>query len=145
MNFQSPVSEYMTKQVITVSAEDSLSTVKEIFDKFNIHHIPVLHIRKIEGIISKSDLLLFLRGFTNVEEDNLLDEARLRNYKAKDIMTTRMAKVESSDKMNVVLEVLKINRFHALPVVDNDELVGIITTHDIIAALVADDPVKAAF
>lgn len=145
MNFQSPVSEYMTKQVITVSAEDSLSTVKEIFDKFNIHHIPVLHIRKIEGIISKSDLLLFLRGFTNVEEDNLLDEARLRNYKAKDIMTTRMAKVESTDKMNVVLEVLKINRFHALPVVDNDELVGIITTHDIIAALVADDPVKAAF
>lgn len=145
MNFQAPVSEYMTKQVISVSAEDSLATVKEIFDTYNIHHVPVLHIRNIEGIISKSDLFHFLRGFTNVEEDNLLDEARLRNYKAKDIMTTRMAKVESTDKMNVVLEVLKINRFHALPVVDNHELVGIITTHDIISALVDDDPVKAAF
>jgi CBS domain-containing protein len=145
MNFQAPVSEYMTHQVITVSAEDPLLTVKEIFDKYNIHHVPVLHIRKVEGIISKSDLNLFLRGFSGVEEDQQLDEARLRNYRAKDIMTTRMAKVESTDRMNVVLEVFKINRFHALPVVDNGELAGIITTHDIIAALIASDPVKAAF
>lgn len=145
MHFQAPVSEYMTKQVISVSTEDNLATVKEIFDKYNIHHIPVVHIRKIEGIISKSDLLLFLRGFSTEENSQALDEARLRNFKARDIMTTRMAKVESTDRMNVVLEVFKINRFHALPVVDNDELVGIITTHDIIASLVADDPVKAAF
>jgi len=145
MNFQAPVSEYMTRQVITVSSEDPLLTVKEIFDQYNIHHIPVLHIRKIEGIISKLDLNLFLRGFSSVEEDQQLDEARLRNYRAKDIMTTKMAKVESTDRMNVVLEVFKINRFHALPVVDNEELVGIVTTHDIIAALIASDPVKAAF
>lgn len=145
MNFQAPVSEYMTKQVITVSPEDALETVKEIFDRYNIHHIPVVRIKQVEGIISKSDLLLFLRGFSQVEGSELLDQARLRNYKASDIMTTRMAKVESTDRMNVVLEVFKINRFHALPVVDNDELVGIITTHDIISALVADDPVKAAF
>ncbi|MCO6486275.1 MAG: CBS domain-containing protein [Saprospiraceae bacterium] len=143
MNFQAPVSEYMTKQVISVSAEDSLETVKEIFDKYNIHHVPVVRIRQIEGIISKSDLLHFLRGFTHTPESDLLDAARLRNYKAKDLMTTRMAKVESSDRINVALEVFKINRFHALPVVDNGELVGILTTHDIISALVTEDPVKS--
>ncbi|MCB0695286.1 MAG: CBS domain-containing protein [Saprospiraceae bacterium] len=145
MNFQSPISDFMTKQVITVSPEDTLVHVKEIFDKYTIHHLPVVNMRMIEGIISKTDLMHFLRGFTGVEDDNMLDEARLRNYQAKDIMTTRMAKVDSTDRINVALEVFKINRFHALPVVDNGELVGILTTHDIISALVTEDPVKAAF
>jgi predicted transcriptional regulator len=135
----------MTKQVVYVSAEDSLETIKEVFDTMNIHHVPVVHLRKIEGIISKNDFNLFLRGVPTNAIDEMLEETRLKNFKAKDIMTTRMAKVESTDKMNVVLEVFKINRFHALPVVDNNELVGIITTHDIITALIADDPVKAAF
>ena len=145
MNFQSPISEFMTKQVITVSPADTLVHVKEIFDKYSIHHLPVVDMRLIQGIIAKSDLLHFLRGFTGVEDDNLLDEARLRNYQAKDIMTKKMAKVDSTDRINVALEVFKINRFHALPVVDDGELVGILTTHDIISALVTEDPVKAIF
>lgn len=145
MDFNAPVSQYMTKQVLSVSAEDSLETIKEVFDTKNIHHVPVVHLRKIEGIISKNDFNLFLRGVPSNAIDEMLEETRLKNFKAKDIMTTRMAKVESTDRMNVVLEVFKINRFHALPVVDNNELVGIITTHDIITALIADDPVKAAF
>jgi CBS domain-containing protein len=145
MDFNAPVSQYMTKQVVSVSAEDSLETIKEVFDTMNIHHVPVVHLRKIEGIISKNDFNLFLRGVPTNAIDEMLEETRLKNFKARDIMTTRMAKVESTDKMNVVLEVFKINRFHALPVVDNSELVGIITTHDIITALIADDPVKAAF
>lgn len=135
----------MTKQVIVVSPEDTLVHIKEIFDKYTIHHLPVVTQRKIEGIISKTDLMHFLRGFTGVEDDNMLDEARLRNYQARDIMTTRMAKVDSTDRINVALEVFKTNRFHALPVVDNGELVGILTTYDIISALVTEDPVKAVF
>lgn len=145
MDFLAPVSKYMTNHVINVSPDDPLTVVREIFDTHNIHHVPVVHIQHVEGIISKVDLNLFLRGFSRIEDMNQLDEARLRHYKARDIMTTRMAKVSSDDRMNVVLEVFKINRFHALPVVDNDELVGIITTHDIISALVAEDPVKNSF
>lgn len=144
MNFQAPISDYMTKQVITVSPQDTLVHVKEIFDKYNIHHLPVVDERHIMGIVSHSDLLHFLRGFTGMDSD-ILDEARLRNYRATDIMTKKMAKVESTDRINVALEVFKINRFHALPVVDNGELVGILTTHDIISALVTEDPVKAIF
>ena len=33
------------------------------------------------------------------------------------------------------MEIFTINRFHALPVVDNGELVGIITPFDILKAL----------
>jgi acetoin utilization protein AcuB len=91
-------------------------------------------------IISKSDFEHFLGGATLYQSDRLLRENRLKREKAEEIMTTRMGKVESTDRINVALEIFNLNRFHALPVVDNDELVGIITTYDILKALSAELP-----
>ncbi|MEZ4981104.1 MAG: CBS domain-containing protein [Saprospiraceae bacterium] len=135
MNVLAPVKNIMTKNLITVNPEDKLTTVKDIFEKHNIHHIPVVRYKKIEGIISKTDFVHFVRGFTKNDEDKFVNEARLRAYRAEDIMTKGLAKVEPTDRINVVLEVFLVNRFHAVPVVENDELVGIVTTFDIIKNL----------
>jgi acetoin utilization protein AcuB len=70
-----------------------------------------------------------------------LTNNRLKTWEAEDIMSTKLAKVESSDAIRTALEVFKINRFHALPVVDNDELVGIVTPLDIVIAL-ANEPIS---
>lgn len=142
MNVLAPISSIMTKNLITVTPEDKLTTIKEIFEKHNIHHIPVVRYKSIVGIVSKTDFLYFLRGFSHNDEDKFVNDARLRAYRAEDIMTKGMAKLESSERINVALEVFKVNRFHAIPVVDNDELVGIITTFDIIRAL-ADEEVTS--
>ena len=64
----------------------------------------------------------------------------MRAWKAEDIMTSKLAKVESTDPIRTALEVFKTNRIHALPVEENHELVGIITTYDIICAL-AEEPI----
>jgi acetoin utilization protein AcuB len=135
MDVLAPISQIMTTHLITVSEKDKLTVVKEIFDKHNIHHIPVVRFRSIVGIISKTDYLFFVRGFTQNEEDKFVNESRLKAYTADEIMTTGMAKVEPTDRIDVALEIFKINRFHAIPVVKDGELVGIITTHDIIRAL----------
>ncbi len=135
MDVLAPISQIMSKELITVSEKDKLTVVKEIFEKYNIHHIPVVRFKSIVGIISKTDYLYFVRGFTQNEEDRFINESRLKAYTADEIMTTGMAKVEPADRINVALEIFKINRFHAIPVVENDELVGIVTTHDIISAL----------
>ncbi len=135
MDVSAPVSTIMTKKLITVNAEDNLEKVKEIFDNNRIHHIPVVRSREIEGIVSKTDYLYFIRGYSNNPEDQYINAARLKGYKVRDIMTSGLAKVESSDKISVALEVFKLNLFHAIPVVDNKELVGIVTTHDIIKKL----------
>ena len=136
MNILAPVSTIMTEKLITVNPKDKLSVVKEIFDAHKIHHLPVVRYKTIVGILSKSDLLYFLKGATydNGYED-MLNEARLNNYTADEIMTTGMAKVSSKDRIGVAVEVFKENLFHAIPVVDNDELVGILTTYDIIRSL----------
>jgi len=137
MNLFAPISSLMTdhKHLVTVNPEESLLKIKEIFDTHNFHHIPVVHFREIVGIISKSDFEHFMGGGSVYDDDRFINEMRLHRATAKDIMTKRLGKVESSDRLNVAVEIFTINRFHALPVVDDGELVGIITPYDILKAL----------
>lgn len=139
MNTLNPVKTIMTTKLLTVNPMDKLTAVKEVFEKHNIHHIPVVRFRKIVGIISKSDFLHFLRGFNKTEEDRFVDNARLRVYNAEDIMTTNLATVSPNDRINVVLDLFLKNRFHAIPIVENEELVGIVTTFDVIKALAGEE------
>lgn len=140
MNLKAPISTIMTKDLITTNPEARLEKVKEIFDQNHIHHIPVVQYKKIVGLISKTDFLHFIRGMHHSTYDEFIEKSRLRNYKAEDIMTTGLAKLEPTDRINVALEVFKENLFHALPIVDEDgELVGIVTTFDIITELAKDD------
>jgi len=136
MNVMAPVSSIMSTKLYTVNPKDKLSVVKEVFDTNRIHHLPVVRYKTIVGIISKTDLLYFLKGASHADGyENMLNEARLHNYTAEEIMTTGMAKLSSKDRIAVAVEVFKENLFHAIPVVDNGELVGIVTTYDIISAL----------
>lgn len=136
MNLLTPISKLMSSNLITVAANDPLSLVKEKFDSHRIHHLLVADFKTLVGIISKSDLLYFLKGVRiNDSSEQFFNESRLSHYAAKDIMTTKMATVSSIEPIRTAIDVFKENLFHALPVVDNSELVGIITTHDIIKAL----------
>jgi len=135
MNLLTPVSELMTKNLITVNPEDKLMAVKKIFDENRIHHIPVVRFRKIVGIISKTDLLYFIKGMGNTRHPDVLNEGRLLITRAQEIMTTGLGVLEPTDRVNAALEVFRENILHAIPIIENDELVGILTTHDIITAL----------
>jgi acetoin utilization protein AcuB len=143
MNLYDPIKKIMTRDVITVNPTDPLSKVKEIFESNNIHHIPVCKTNAICGMISKSDFLHFIRGIHHSTYDQFIEKSRLRAYKAEDIMTKGLAKMEPEDRINVALEVFKENMFHAIPIVKDDELVGIVTTLDIIRELANEEsPVK---
>lgn len=143
MNLHAPISTLMTRDVITVHPNDPLGKVKDIFDTHHIHHIPVVRDRKIVGIISKTDFLHFIRGIHHSTYDEFVEKSRLRTYRAEDIMTKGLAKLEPTDKINVALEVFKENLFHAIPICEDNELVGIITTLDVIKAIAKEDePVR---
>jgi acetoin utilization protein AcuB len=137
MNIFAPISSIMTdhKHLITVDPEDTIAKVKEIFAAHKFHHIPVVHFREIVGIISRSDFEYFMGGASHYEEDRFVNELRLERTKVTEIMIKRLGKVAPDDRINVALEVFMINRFHALPVVENGELVGILTPFDIMEAL----------
>ena len=141
MNVLAPVSTLMSTELITVAPEETLFHVKEIFDRHNIHHLPVVQDRKIVGILSKADFLHFVRGFARTTADRINEESHLRSWKVEEVMVHGLAKVDQDEPIRTALEVFKTNRLHALPIVEGDILVGILTTYDIIKAL-ADAPIN---
>ena len=138
MYFSAPVSYLMSRKLITLSPGDKMSAVKEIFDTHRIHHIPVVKYTTLVGLISKTDFLHFLRGI-NSGHDQLGEAARLQNFKVEDVMTRGIATLESNERINVALEVFSENLFHAIPILENGGLVGMLTTFDIIKKLLEED------
>jgi len=90
------------------------------------------------GLISKTDYLYFKQGCTRGEGQKEKETYQLNQWKAEEIMTSKLAKLESDDPIRTAIDLFRLNRFHALPVLENEDLVGIITSHDIIDALAKD-------
>jgi len=126
----------MSTDLVTVNPEANLREVKEIFDTHTFHHLPVVHFRKIVGIVSRTDMDRFVGG---LKKGNGASEL-LETTRVEEIMTKGLGKLEPDDRINVALEIFSKNWFHALPVVQNDELVGIVTTQDIIRTLLNEKP-----
>lgn len=133
LNLQSSVSDIMSKKLITIEKSDNLASVKDIFDKNRIHHIPVVESGNLIGMISQSDFLFFQKGFSPREEK--YEQYRLKTHNVEEIMTKGLAKLEVNDKISVALEIFKENLFHAIPIMEDDRLAGIVTTYDVIKAL----------
>jgi CBS domain-containing protein len=124
------VAEIMSCNLKTLHPKDKLVRAKELFKEFDIHHIPVHVMGDVRGIISLGDLL-FLEGFVTNSFDDFLRTKRYEMATVDEIMTSRPFTVESDMLLSEVLELMTEKRVNALPVKENNELVGIITTHDI--------------
>ena len=135
MNLKDPISSIMSTSVKTLAPEDKLQAAKNIFDSHSLHHIPVMEGEKLVGILSKLDYLYFLKPIHPDSQEQYLNNIRLKNYTIKEVMTKRVVWVSSSDTIETALEILTENLFHAVPVLDDGKLVGILTTHDIIFRL----------
>lgn len=140
MNQFAPISSIMTTKLITVNPEDSLEAVKKIFDNHRIHHIPVVRFKTIVGLVSKIDFAQFLGDVAYSDEAINEKMDKISKATVESIMTKRLGKLEPTDRINVALEIFNKNIFHALPVVDGDDLVGIVTTFDIIRFLSEEKP-----
>lgn len=145
MNLLSPISSIMTKNVLTLRPSASIADAAEIFTTQKVHHIPVTIDDELIGIVSMTDYLFFRRGFLDNRDDQKVEDIRMNNYEVNHIMTKGIATMESTERINVALEIFKENILHAIPIVDNGRLVGIVTTHDIIAHLAKDNEAYAEY
>ena len=136
MNLSQPISTIMTDRVITIGPEDNMKKVEDIFQREKIHHLPVIDEGLLVGMVSKSDYLFFKRGFNDDRQNNKIDLFRLKTRKVKDVMTKGLAKMEPQESINIALEVFKENLFHAILIVEENMLRGIVTPLDIINHLI---------
>ena len=94
----------------------------ELLFSNSIHHVPVVEGKKLVGIVSSYDLARLGKSFQEYD-----------GISVKEVMTRKIARLEPNDKIGAAAEVFIEHLFHGLPIVnEQDELVGIITTHDIL-------------
>ncbi len=132
MKKRTPISAIMTKEVITLSSTDDLMTAEKIFKKEHIRHIPVVSGKEIKGMLSYTDLLRISFADAIDEEEADVDTVVYNMFTIDQVMAKNLVTVKSDTTIKEVAEILAKKEFHALPVVDNNELVGIVTTTDLI-------------
>lgn len=117
------VKEIMTRNVVSVGRDNPLREAAEIMADNHIGCLVVKAGRKVCGIISDRDILIFIAD----ESHRSLD-----SYKVRDAMTDYVITIRSTSPVENAVKLMTENRIKKIPVVDDEKLTGIITMSDII-------------
>lgn len=125
----------MSTSLQTVQEGEAVSKLRSIFESDSIHHIPVTSGAKLVGIVSWNDYMRISFGEFGNQDGRELDEILDHTYKMNDVMNINPVTIAKSATIRDAARVLGSSNFHALPVVDGDDLVGIVTSTDLIRYL----------
>ena len=133
---QELVSDWMTRDVITITPKTSLKEAHDIMNSKSIRRLPVVSDGKVVGIVTLGDI----RGAEpsqatslSVWEVNHL----LAELKVDEIMSRKVASIQQTEIIGDAAKIMLEKKFSGLPVVDEeDHLVGIITESDIFRLVV---------
>ena len=134
MNPNITVREIMTANPVTVQTDASLNSLREMFSRNSFHHVPVTGVGgELVGIISREDF--FKVAYVLSIEANRASSAKshFQHLCAEDIMTKYPLQLSPDDTIGLAADIFLANKFHALPIVEDGQLVGIVTSHDLMA------------
>lgn len=115
----------MTRDVITVHPEATVAEALELTRGHNIRHLPVMDARELKGIVSDRDLRMAMGP-----------DADLESVTVSDLMTAKAVTTPPETPVETAAQLLVEHRIGCLPVVEDGELVGILTESDLLRALV---------
>lgn len=125
------VGDLMTKELITLKADDDLPKADELMRLNRLRHLPVVDGKKLAGLITHRDLLrLQTELLARLGSTGDADEEVFIPLSARDLMNEDVATTTSDTPAVDAAKRLLSQRYGCLPVVDGDELVGIITESD---------------
>jgi len=123
-----PITDVMTRNVVSVSPSQKLIEVKHIFEKKDFHHhIPVTEKGELKGMISLVDFLFAIKNASLDDNENIY-----HNLLVKDIMREHVITVSKNSSLKQAAEILAEGNIHAVIVSDENLLNGIVTTADLI-------------
>ncbi len=129
------VSSIMSTNLIKLNVTDTLAKAEQLFRENKIRHIPVMDGNKIIGMLSYTDLLRISFAETLDNEDQMIDVTVYEVFTIEQVMAKKLVRIRPDTLIKEAAEILATREFHALPVVENDVLVGIVTTTDLIRYL----------
>ena len=114
------VRDRMTTRVQTAAPDDTVAAVCEMFRRRRIRHVPVVAAGRLIGIVSDRDVRATVPADTVVES----------------VMMPRPATTTPGTPVEVAAALLRERKIGALPVLEGDTLVGIVSESDLLGALV---------
>ncbi|EKF86629.1 CBS domain-containing protein [Methanobacterium formicicum] len=142
------VSDLMTSEVITVNENHSIGHVISVMEDDKIGKVIVMRDNEPVGIITSANIsfanvedpetgvsvekIAFLRNIDGQEKRNVREVSMVT---AGDIMTNHLIKIEQDEDAASAAAIMAKNEVSGMPVVDGNELVGIITKTDIIRGI----------
>ena len=134
MQLETPIRDIMTTHLTTVAPDTSIKDIQDIFARNSFHHLPVTEPgSRLVGIISREDFRIFYQNLSANSSGPTWVRKQLEHRCAKDIMTAAPLSLDPDDTIGLAADIFLANKFHALPVVEDELLMGILTTHDILA------------
>lgn len=116
------VGQFMSTDLFTVSPDDLIDLAASVMDWQHIRHVPVEDQEgRLVGLVTHRGLLRMM----------------IKSAKAttvREIMVTDPVTVSPSTSSLEAIEIMRRNRVGCLPVVDDDQLVGIVTSYDFLEA-----------
>jgi len=126
------IQKLMTKNLIKLNLEDSLTKAESLFKKHKIRHLPVVRGSKIVGMLSYNDLLRISFADSTNDDGDTVETTVYDMFSLEQVMSKQVSYVNASDPIGKAADLFTKENFHALPVLENDNLVGIVTTTDMI-------------
>jgi len=120
------VGQFMSTDLFTLRPNDLVDLAASVMDWRHIRHVPVEdEAGHLVGLITHRALLrLLTRGGLKSAE----------SLTVRDIMKAEPVTVSSTTPTLEALEIMRDNKVGCLPVVDDDQLVGIVTSYDFLDA-----------
>src|SRR5918997_2760654 len=125
------VKDSMTREIVTLAPDETVGTALALCRERRIRHLPVLTEGRLVGIVSDRDLRSATPAFG--------DQARaaaLQEILVEDVMVSDMVSALPDDPIEQAANTMREHKIGCLPVVESGELVGIITSSDVMSALV---------
>jgi acetoin utilization protein AcuB len=127
------VKDWMTRDPVTVTDETSMMKAIHLMKQNRFRRLPVMHENHLVGIITDRDL-----KEASPSKATTLDVHELyyllAELQVKDIMTRNPLTVSAEDTVEHAAQVMLENTISGLPVVDDGQLVGILTQSDVFRA-----------
>jgi acetoin utilization protein AcuB len=115
------VGVWMTRNPVTAAPDDTLAAIQAKMEHGNFRSIPIVADGQPVGIITDRDLKLFAGKHQDVIARNAMSEA--------------LVTVPADTSLKEASRLLRERKIDCLPVVENDRIVGIITTTDVMSAI----------
>lgn len=124
------VKDLMSENLEAVAPDAHIHDVLKTMNRAGYRHIPVVADDELVGIITDRDIRLAVNSPVIKEDADLSRETILDGVKVNDCMTCEPQCVSPNTPLNEVADLLSLNKFGAMPVVDDGKLVGMISYID---------------